>query len=158
MDHSNISSVMMQTTYENFRYRYDGKLNPYNRGCAQNVMEIFLTRIPRSKNNFRARVTEDSSNFNPSLSMGCVPSPEIAKRSFDIEMGRKRQAVSAEEFEDIQNQFGLERCKPQPEHSLGGEKGNWEFTPDVLALAAEFGMELGFKDRDKTHGSHLTGP
>lgn len=141
---------MVQTTYENFRYHYEGKLNPYNRGCTRNVMEIFFTRIPKSKNNFRARVTEDSSTFNPSAS--------VTKTSFDIEMGRKRQAVSAEEFEDIQNQFGLERCRPQPEHSLWGEKGNWEFTPDILALAAEYEMELGFKDRDKTHGSHLNGP
>ncbi|RWR73161.1 zinc finger protein [Cinnamomum micranthum f. kanehirae] len=139
-----------QTTYENFRYRYEGKLNPYNRGCTRNVMEIFFTRIPKSKNNFRARVTEDSSTFNPPVS--------VTKTSFDIETGGKRQAVSAEEFEDIQNQFGLERCRPQPEHSLWGEKENWEFTPDILALAAEYEMELGFKDRDKTHGSHLNGP
>eukprot|EP00268_Persea_americana_P007249 TRINITY_DN1266_c0_g4_i2.p1 TRINITY_DN1266_c0_g4~~TRINITY_DN1266_c0_g4_i2.p1 ORF type:complete len:150 (-),score=25.21 TRINITY_DN1266_c0_g4_i2:450-899(-) len=149
---------MMQTTYENFRFRYDRKMNPYNHGCARNFMEIFFRSTPKSKNNFRARVTEDSSTFNPSLSMGRVLSPEIAKTSFDVEMGGKRHAVAAEEFEDIQNQFGLERCRPQPEHSDWGEKGNWEITADIQALAAEFGMEHGFKDRDRTHRSHLIGP
>eukprot|EP00268_Persea_americana_P007248 TRINITY_DN1266_c0_g4_i1.p1 TRINITY_DN1266_c0_g4~~TRINITY_DN1266_c0_g4_i1.p1 ORF type:complete len:423 (-),score=49.94 TRINITY_DN1266_c0_g4_i1:450-1718(-) len=147
-----------QTTYENFRFRYDRKMNPYNHGCARNFMEIFFRSTPKSKNNFRARVTEDSSTFNPSLSMGRVLSPEIAKTSFDVEMGGKRHAVAAEEFEDIQNQFGLERCRPQPEHSDWGEKGNWEITADIQALAAEFGMEHGFKDRDRTHRSHLIGP
>lgn len=148
----------MQTTYENFRYRYDGKFNPYNRGWVQNTLEIFFTRIPRSKNHFRARVTEDSSTFDPSLSVQPVLSPDMAKTSFDMEMGGKRQAVAAEEFEDIQNQIGLERCRTQPEHKNCGEKGNWEITPDIQALAAEFEMEHGFANRDKTHGNHLIGP
>lgn len=143
-----------QTTYENFRYRYDGKLNPYNRGWALNICEIFFTRIPKSKNNFRARVTEDSSSFNPSMSMGRrVLSPEMAKTSFDIEMGGKRRAVAAEEFEDIQNQIGLERCGTQPPHSDWDSKGNWEITPDIQALAAEFGMQHGYTEREKIHGS-----
>lgn len=143
-----------QTTYENFRYRYDGKLNPYNRGWALNICEIFFTRIPKSKNNFRARVTEDSSSFNPSMSMGRrVLSPEMAKTSFDIEMGGKRRAVAAEEFEDIQNQIGLERCGTQPPHSDWDLKGNWEITPDIQALAAEFGMQHGYTEREKIHGS-----
>ncbi|KAJ8633994.1 hypothetical protein MRB53_027330 [Persea americana] len=147
-----------QTTYENFRYRYDGKLNPYNRGWAQNVMEIFFTRIPSSKNHFRAKVTEDSSTFNPTISVHHALSPDMAKTSLDVEMGSKRQAVAAEEFEDIQNQMGLERCRTQPEHSHWGEKGNWEITPDIQALADEFQMEHGFADRGRTHGSHLIGP
>ncbi|RWR97264.1 putative protein S-acyltransferase 7 [Cinnamomum micranthum f. kanehirae] len=123
-----------QTTFENFRYRYESKLNPYNHECTRNVMEIF-TRIPKSKNNFRARVTEDSSTCNPSVS--------VIKTSFDVEMGGKAGSLHR----------GATALTP-----LWGEKGNWEFTPDILALAAEYELELGFKDRDKTHGSHLNGP
>ncbi|KAJ6853128.1 putative protein S-acyltransferase 7 isoform X2 [Iris pallida] len=48
-----------QTTYENFRYRYDRRDNPYNKGVVQNFMEVFFTRIPPSKNNFWARARRD---------------------------------------------------------------------------------------------------
>ncbi|XP_068661256.1 probable protein S-acyltransferase 7 [Aristolochia californica] len=144
-----------QTTYENFRYRYDGKMNPYNRGLAQNIREVFFSTIPPSKNNFRARVKEDSSAFTPSHSLGRALSPEMAKRSFDLEMGAKRQAVAAEEFEEIQNQMGLERCGTQPRREDWGHKGNWgEITPEIQALAVEFGMDNGNKDREKLHGNH----
>ncbi|KAJ4973255.1 hypothetical protein NE237_006429 [Protea cynaroides] len=105
-----------QTTYENFRYRYDGKMNPYNLGWVRNVREIFFSKIPTSKNNFRAKVKEDpSSAFYTSFSMGRVMSPAVPKRSFDVEMGGKRQAVAAEDFQDIQNHIesvaALERCR-----------------------------------------------
>ncbi|XP_010250452.1 PREDICTED: probable protein S-acyltransferase 7 [Nelumbo nucifera] len=147
-----------QTTYENFRYRYDRRTNPYNLGWARNIREILFSKIPSSKNNFRARIKEDSSSaFAPSLSLGHVMSPEMPKTSFDIEMGGKRQAVVAEEFEDIQSQIGsvasLERCGTQPRHTNVGEKGNWEITPDINALAAEFGTQQGLSDREKIHGS-----
>lgn len=141
-----------QTTYENFRYRYDRNKNPYNRGCAQNVIQIFFSRIPKSRNDFRAKVKEDSATFNSSHSLGRIMSP--AKMSFDFEMGVKRQAVVAEEFEDIQSQLGsarvLERCGTEPLHSnWGSHKGSWEITHDIDALAAEYGIENVFTDREK---------
>ncbi|KAL3599338.1 hypothetical protein D5086_007256 [Populus alba] len=107
-----------QTTYENFRYRYDGKMNPYNLGCIRN---------------------------------------EVPKRSFNIEVG-KRQAVADEDFEDIQSQIdsvgGLERCGTQPRHTNWDHKANWEITPDIHVLAAEFGMESGLADRQKISRDH----
>jgi palmitoyltransferase ZDHHC9/14/18 len=42
-----------QTTYENFRYRYDKKENPYDKGVLANISEVFCTRMPPSLNNFR---------------------------------------------------------------------------------------------------------
>ncbi|CAO2207902.1 unnamed protein product [Urochloa humidicola] len=45
-----------QTTYENFRYRYDKKENPYDRGVAANIAEVFCAGMPPSMNNFRAWV------------------------------------------------------------------------------------------------------
>ncbi|XP_008778432.2 probable protein S-acyltransferase 7 [Phoenix dactylifera] len=147
-----------QTTYENFRYRYDRNKNPYNRGCARNVFEIFFSRIPESKNDFRAKVKEDSATFTSSHSLRRMMSP--AKMSFDLEMGGKRQAVVAEEFEDIQGQLEsvrvLERCDTEPLHSnWGSHKGNWEITHDIDALAAEFGIEYEFTDRGKIQGNPL---
>ncbi|KAH7516831.1 hypothetical protein FEM48_Zijuj10G0176600 [Ziziphus jujuba var. spinosa] len=146
-----------QTTYENFRYRYEGKMNPYNHGCARNVVEIFFSGIPKSKNNFRAMVKGDSSSvYNASTTLGHSMSPEMAKTSFDIEMG-KRQAVAAEDFTDIHRQIdsvgGMERCGTQPRHTDWDSKANWEITPDIQILAAEFGMGYGVTDRQKIHGS-----
>lgn len=47
----------MQSTYENFRYRYDRNVNnPYDKGVARNFKEIFCTVIPPSKNKFRSKV------------------------------------------------------------------------------------------------------
>ncbi|XP_058092841.1 probable protein S-acyltransferase 7 [Magnolia sinica] len=139
-----------QTTYENFRFRYEGKVNPYDLGWAKNIREIFCSRIPSSHNNFRARVNEDFASSTASLPRGHVLSPEIAKASLTIDMGSKRQAVAADEFEDIQNQIGLERSRSQARHSNWVQKGNWEIMPDMQALPSEFGMEhKGFTDREK---------
>jgi len=46
----------MQSTYENFRYRYDQQSNPYNKGVAANFREIFCSCIPPSKNNVRSKI------------------------------------------------------------------------------------------------------
>lgn len=48
-----------QTTYENFRYRADNRLNVYDRGCLNNFMEVFCMETKQSKNNFRATVQEE---------------------------------------------------------------------------------------------------
>ncbi|XP_072971267.1 probable protein S-acyltransferase 7 isoform X2 [Typha angustifolia] len=141
-----------QTTYENFRYRYDRKGNPYNHGFVENVKETLFSKIPSSKNNFRAKVKEGSSVFTTSHNVGRVLSPDMPKRSVDLELGVKRQAVAAEELEDLQSQIGssmgLERCGTEPPH-LVGQKENFEITPDIQALSAEFGMEHGFSERRK---------
>ncbi|XP_030496508.2 probable protein S-acyltransferase 7 isoform X1 [Cannabis sativa] len=142
-----------QTTYENFRYRYEGKVNPYNRGCVGNFVEVFLSRIPKSKNKFREKVKGDSSSaFNSWRSLGHpnpMSPPEMNKTSIDMmememEMG-KRQAVGAEDFEDIRSQ--IESVGMEARHR------NWEITPDIQMLASEFGMEYGSTPRQKIHGS-----
>nr|CAB3483665.1 unnamed protein product [Digitaria exilis] len=145
-----VVNMVRQTTYENFRYRYDRKTNPYNLGVVQNFMDILFSRVPSSKNNFRAKVMEDSAAFTSSLSMGRVLSP--AKMSVDLEMGMKRQAVAAEDLEDLHSQIGsamgLERCGTEPPHFVG-RKGCSEISSDIEAFAEEFGMERGFSERKK---------
>jgi palmitoyltransferase ZDHHC9/14/18 len=83
-----------QTTYENFRYRYDRRVNPYNRGIVNNFMEIFFSPISPSKNNFRARVSRDLSlhpnqTRSPSGGAGGFMSPNMGKSMGDLEMARK---------------------------------------------------------------------
>ncbi|PKU76165.1 putative S-acyltransferase [Dendrobium catenatum] len=83
--------LLKNTTYENFRYRYDRRENPYNLGLVSNFKEIFFTSIPPSKNNFRAKVTLDQ-GLKPRQSTGGFMSPNMGKGIGDIEMGRKAMA------------------------------------------------------------------
>lgn len=76
-----------QTTYENFRYRYDQRANPYNRGVVENIKEIFFTPIPASRNNFGARVPQEQ-GLRPRSTNGFM-SPNMGRAVGDIEMGRK---------------------------------------------------------------------
>ncbi|XP_057773919.1 probable protein S-acyltransferase 7 [Salvia miltiorrhiza] len=106
-----------QTTYENFRYQYDRKMNPYNVGIARNCMEVFCSKMPRSRNNFRALIKGDSP-------VGLYKGPTT-----DVEMGRRR-GIDADDFEDPRNRIGnlgrLERCRTQPRHDhLEERRGNW---------------------------------
>ncbi|OEL24660.1 putative protein S-acyltransferase 7 [Dichanthelium oligosanthes] len=79
-----------QTTYENFRYRYDRRANPYNRGIVNNFMEIFCTAVPPSKNNFRARVpVEQGLQQSRAPARGGFMSPNMGKPVGDFELGRK---------------------------------------------------------------------
>ncbi|PIM97578.1 DHHC-type Zn-finger protein [Handroanthus impetiginosus] len=132
-----------QTTYENFRYQYDRKMNPYNLGCARNFKEVFCSTIAHPRSNYRARVT--SSYVEKKIS------PEMPNRSLDMEMER-RQAVDADEFEDIRNQVGsfggLERCGTQPRCDDWDQTSNSETTPDKYMLSFEFGTEPCIKDRE----------
>ncbi|XP_042059743.1 probable protein S-acyltransferase 7 [Salvia splendens] len=106
-----------QTTYENFRYQYDRKMNPYNVGTFRNRMEVFCSRKPRSRNDFRALVRNDSlvNSYTGATS--------------DLELGRRR-GFDAGDFEDPRNRMGhlgrLERCRTQPRHDHWEERrGNW---------------------------------
>ncbi|OMO93091.1 Zinc finger, DHHC-type, palmitoyltransferase [Corchorus capsularis] len=69
-----------QTTYENFRYRYDQKENPYNKGVLSNLKEIFLSKIPPSMINFRAWTSNDNE-------LHTIRDDEAEDTNSDIEKG-----------------------------------------------------------------------
>ncbi|KAI9120731.1 hypothetical protein K1719_007764 [Acacia pycnantha] len=73
-----------QTTYENFRYRYDKKENPYTRGLLGNFKEILCSKIPSSLVNFRALVKQDAPGVTSDLERGPAVS---SKQKVDAEMG-----------------------------------------------------------------------
>lgn len=54
-----------QTTYENFRYRADNRPNVYDRGCLNNIREVFCTKIKPSRNDFRAIVPDEPPRLPP---------------------------------------------------------------------------------------------
>ncbi|KAK3122259.1 hypothetical protein QOZ80_8BG0667240 [Eleusine coracana subsp. coracana] len=99
-----------QTTYENFRYRYDRRANPYNRGILNNFLEIFCTAIPPSKNNFRARVSVEQGLQQTRGQSRDFMSPNMGKPMGDLEMGRKPVAWdeprTAADIRDLETGFG----------------------------------------------------
>ncbi|MED6122160.1 hypothetical protein PIB30_037239 [Stylosanthes scabra] len=48
-----------ETAYENFRQRYVGSKNPYDRGILSNFKEAFLVAVPLPRVDLRAEVTKD---------------------------------------------------------------------------------------------------
>lgn len=155
-----------QTTYENFRYRYDRRANPYNKGVVQNFGEIFCTSIAPSKNNFRANVPREAGLPARSGGGGFV-SPNMGKAVEDIEMGRKavwgdvggtggdHREGQLSDNDGINKEGGLGEMSPEirtnvdegdragiihPRRSSWGRKsGSWEMSPEVLALASRVG-------------------
>lgn len=76
-----------QTTYENFRYRYDKNKNPHHLGVLHNLEEIFCTRTPPSSVNFRQfvlveEILPDSPSYHSSI-VDC-------KKNDDLEMGHNK--------------------------------------------------------------------
>ncbi|KAJ0255422.1 protein S-acyltransferase 4 [Hirschfeldia incana] len=76
-----------QTTYENFRYRYDKKENPYNKGVLGNIREIFLSKITPSMNKFRSFVKEEDYMMVETPTSNLGESLVSSKEKIDIEMG-----------------------------------------------------------------------
>ncbi|CAH9127502.1 unnamed protein product [Cuscuta epithymum] len=74
-----------QTTYENFRYRYDKKENPYNRGITSNLKEILFSRITPPLVNFREWRIEEEDSVMSSFShkFGGINT----RGKFDLEVG-----------------------------------------------------------------------
>uniref|UniRef100_A0A0C9S986 S-acyltransferase n=1 Tax=Wollemia nobilis TaxID=56998 RepID=A0A0C9S986_9CONI len=133
-----------QTTYENFRYRYDSKLNPYNRGWLTNFKEIFFTKISPSKNDFREKVRQNTPGYgvhNPTMDSETF-STDMGKVVTDHEMGVK-SSWSPVGIDSTDDPEGLDtRNVMHPRRSSWGRKsGSWEITPDILALTAEIGGE-----------------
>ena len=95
-----IQLVFFQTTYENFRYRADNRINVYDRGCLNNFLEVFCTKVKPSRNNFRAFVQEEVQRPPPSPApregvsaddLGADPRPKVED---DLEIGEDLLKIS----------------------------------------------------------------
>ncbi|KAF5471992.1 hypothetical protein F2P56_008747 [Juglans regia] len=95
-----------QTTYENFRYRYDKNENPFTMGIIQNLKEVFFSKIPPSMIDFRAWVYEDDDVAMGSFSSelingGRAFDDRSSKDKFDIPAGNKFENVGSLRVVDI---------------------------------------------------------
>lgn len=76
-----------QTTYENFRYRYDKKENPYDDGIMKNLTEILFSKKGHSTINFREWVVEDDNPIIRSVTQKFGRGIVGSKENVDLEMG-----------------------------------------------------------------------
>ncbi|XP_058091017.1 protein S-acyltransferase 8 [Magnolia sinica] len=153
-----------QTTYENFRYRADNRVNVYNRGCLRNFLEVFCSRTKPSRNKFRAYVQEEASRppmsrareMDADDSAVSDPRPKVED---DLEIGGDLLKISQRHnFEDVneeihgsnnngpdnvasESEFAFSSGQQSPavvlearHWSRGVRSGSWEILPEILAM------------------------
>ncbi|XP_019454849.1 PREDICTED: probable protein S-acyltransferase 4 [Lupinus angustifolius] len=130
-----------QTTYENFRYQYDKKRNPYNKGTLQNFGEIFCSSIPVSKNNFRSFVVEDEHMTVESMTPNITEGMLTPKEKIDIQIG----SMCAEEVgmptPELFRNFDFDNI--EHDMNFADEEGQPSFDPF-------YGVEDDVKDSART--------
>jgi palmitoyltransferase ZDHHC9/14/18 len=113
----------VQTTYENFRYHYDKKENPYHKSIAANFAEVFFTKIPPPMNNFRSRVGEgalEAGFYTPYIGLD-VNTP---REKIDAGMGNKEVLIGGTQVPTVlQNiDYGSFEDSSDSKDRNGGEK------------------------------------
>ncbi|KAI3444255.1 hypothetical protein Pfo_000920 [Paulownia fortunei] len=76
-----------QTTYENFRYRYDKRENPYNQGMINNLKEIFFSKTVPSLVNFLEWVNEEDDSIVGSVTRKFGSDIIKSNGKIDLELG-----------------------------------------------------------------------
>ncbi|RDX73955.1 putative protein S-acyltransferase 7, partial [Mucuna pruriens] len=95
-----------QSTYENFRYRYDQQVNPYDKGVAENFKEIFFSAIPPSRNNFRSKIPIPKEPSDASGRRDVASLTMMRKTARDLELGTPvYNEVEEEEESDYVDEF-----------------------------------------------------
>ncbi|XWS21807.1 hypothetical protein CRYUN_Cryun30bG0086600 [Craigia yunnanensis] len=150
-----------QTTYENFRYRADNRINVYSRGWLSNFLQVFCTKIKPSKNNFQAFVQEEV----PRPTLPSTQEAEVedlggdprSKVEDDLEIGEDLLKISQRrnikeidedicsrgsngphhttlEVDSVLGSDHRSTIRSDTRHSSWGRRsGSWEIAPDVLA-------------------------
>ncbi|GKD27565.1 probable protein S-acyltransferase 7, partial [Tanacetum coccineum] len=124
-----------QSTYENFRYRYDRTENPYNIGVIENFKEVFWRSIPPSKNDFRA-IVQRQPEVLPRAPGGSFANSDIEKTPSDIEMGNRKPTRNngsgrSDQYDQTSHADGRNDMRTHPRRSSWGRRsGSWELPSD----------------------------
>lgn len=113
-----------QTTYENFRYRYDKKENPYNRGMISNFKEVFFSRIPPSMNDFRAIVMEDEVMVMEPTSQNLMGGVTSSKEKIDIEMGSNFVDINGMVIPNLLRNIAFDDIEDNTKQKEGSERSD----------------------------------
>lgn len=103
-----------QSTYENFRYRYNHQVNPYNRGIIKNFAEVFCTRVPPSKNNFRSKVPKEPLDSHRRTDIGSF-SPVLKRTRRNMELVGSSINNERDEESDYRDGFNNESRRKDSE-------------------------------------------
>ncbi|KAL2324650.1 hypothetical protein Fmac_023708 [Flemingia macrophylla] len=145
-----------QTTYENFRYRADGRINVFNRGWLNNFLEVLCTKVRPSRNNFRAFVREEaprphaaiigrereanelSGDRRPKVEHDLDIGEELLKisqrRNVEEDTRRNGPAHNASEPDSIMSaDHRAPTIRSDARHSSWKRSANWEIAQEVLA-------------------------
>ncbi|GAB4861099.1 hypothetical protein Ancab_036257 [Ancistrocladus abbreviatus] len=144
-----------ETTYENFRYRTDSRVNVYDRGCLNNFFEVFCTAIKPSRNNFRAFVQEEVRRLPPRPPPQETGMDDLGDQRMkvedDMDIGgdllkisqrrniedihediRSRGSNAPHHSSEVDSALGSEYHSPAHGNSSWGRRsGSWEIAPDV---------------------------
>ncbi|KAJ1383028.1 DHHC-type zinc finger protein, partial [Sesbania bispinosa] len=115
------------TTYENFRYQYDKKGNPYNKGSMRNITETLCSSIPISKNNFRSFVVEDEHMKVGSLTPNIADGILTPKEKIDFEMGSMRAEDGGIPIPELLRNFDFDNF--EDDLKFADEEGQPSFDP-----------------------------
>ncbi|XP_019187729.1 PREDICTED: probable protein S-acyltransferase 4 isoform X2 [Ipomoea nil] len=113
-----------QTTYENFRYRYDKKDNPYNKGMLQNIKEILFSKIPPPLNDFRATVHEEALAVVEPKSPNVEGNDDSSKEKIDIELGSRFAEENGISLPEILRNLELDEIEDDLENMEGNGRSN----------------------------------
>lgn len=138
----------VQSTYENFRYRYDRQVNPYNKGVIENFKEVFCSSIPISKNSFRSKVPKEPPESSRRRGVDTLIMPvyneadEVEKDYKDEEYGKSSDL--SDTSVDLGSMLHTERGQRQVasflRQSLWEQSSRkWETASDVLDEVHEDG-------------------
>lgn len=131
----------MQTTYENFRYQYDKKGNPYNKGSLVNIGETLCSSIPASRNNFRSFVLEDEHMMADSATPNIMEGMLTPKEKIDIEMGSMRAEDGGIPIPELLRNFDFDNF--EDDMKFADEEGRPSFDPF-------YSVEEDLKDSERT--------
>ncbi|PIN21116.1 DHHC-type Zn-finger protein [Handroanthus impetiginosus] len=113
-----------QTTYENFRYQYDKKENPYNKGILKNFQEVFFSKIPSSMHDFRAFVDEDEIMLTEPTDHNLMEASISSKEKIDIEMENKFGEDTGLTLPEILQNMELDGIEDDMGHNEDCKKGD----------------------------------
>lgn len=129
---SGLAFAIEQTTYENFRYRYDKKENPYNKGILDNLRETFFSKIPPSLIDFRALVQECENVGTELRNPNLEGSHSSLKDKIDTEMGIKLAEMSGFSLPEILR--NLDYNDVEDNHNVRSREGNGRLDSDPFFL------------------------
>lgn len=105
--------VSNETTYENFRNRGEKGTNPYDKGCLNNFLEVFFTKVKPSIIKFRAYIKEPERKRPPhfpyTIATESEESSEVQHIKIDESISLSKDLIRIAQDSNIEDTRGVIR-------------------------------------------------